>query len=186
MGYPDVVHRALDFAAVQHRAQVRKSPEAEIPYLAHCAGVALLLSRFGFDDEVVAAGILHDVVEDTPVTGEALEASFGPRIRALVEACSERDKSLPWEARKAAYIAHLRTAAPEARAISACDKLHNMQSLLRSARLGLDPFANMKRGREVQLGRFRQFLEALGDGWGHPLVEEIRATLLALEAETRS
>lgn len=184
MPYADLVHRALDFAAVKHREQVRKSPEAEIPYLAHCAGVALVLTRHGMDEEVVAAGVLHDVVEDCGVTGEELEREFGARVRHVVEHCSEQDKSLPWEARKAAYIARLRTADGDARAVSAADKLHNMRSLLKSARLGLNPFANMKRGRDVQLDRFRRFAEALGDGWSHPLVEEVQETLTALERET--
>lgn len=181
MSYPDLVHRALDFAAVAHRTQLRKSPEAQIPYMAHCAGVALLLARHGFDDEVVAAGALHDVLEDTGTPGEELEQRFGKRVRALVESCSEPDKTLPWEERKARYIAHLRHADADSRAISACDKLHNMHALLGSAKLGLDPFAQMKRGREVQLDRFRRFADALGEGWQHPLVDEVRRTVEELE-----
>jgi (p)ppGpp synthase/HD superfamily hydrolase len=177
----ELVHRALDFAAVAHREQLRKSPEAQIPYVAHCAGVAVTLARHGFGDDVVAAGALHDTLEDTETTAEELERRFGPRVRALVEACTEQDRALPWEERKARYIARLRTAEPEARAVSAADKLHNLESLLLTCRAGLDPFAQMKRGRAVQLDRFHRFLEALADGWQHPLVDEVRATLRALE-----
>ncbi|MBS2031681.1 MAG: bifunctional (p)ppGpp synthetase/guanosine-3',5'-bis(diphosphate) 3'-pyrophosphohydrolase [Deltaproteobacteria bacterium] len=182
MAYPTLVHRALDFAAIAHRTQLRKSPEAQIPYVSHCAGVALLLARHGLADEVVAAGALHDTLEDTEVTAQELEKAFGARVLFLVESCSEPDKSLPWEERKARYIAHLRVADPDARAISAADKLHNMQSMINAKRAGFDPFAQMKRGRDLQLDRFHRFVEALADGWSHPLVDEVRATLRELES----
>src|SRR4051812_21379763 len=91
MPYSALIHAALDYAAVAHRAQVRKSPEAEIPYMAHCAGVALILARHGLPEEVIAAGALHDTLEDTDAPPAALDQAFGPRVRALVQACSEPD-----------------------------------------------------------------------------------------------
>ena len=182
MAYPTLVHRALDFAAMAHRTQLRKSPEAQIPYVSHCAGVALLLARHGFADEVVAAGALHDVLEDTEITAAELEKAFGARVLFLVQSCSEPDKSVPWEERKARYIAHVRVAEPDARAISACDKLHNMRSMIHAVHAGFDPFAQMKRGRDLQLDRFHRFADALADGWSHPLVDEVRETLRELEA----
>ena len=181
---PTLVHRALDYAAVMHRTQLRKSPEAEIPYMAHCAGVGLLLARHGFDDEVVAAGVLHDVIEDTEASADEIRERFGSRVAQLILDCSEQDKSLPWEERKARYIEHLRTASPDARAISACDKLFNMNSLINSAELGLNPFAQMKRGRAIQIDRFERFLQALGDGWTHALVDVVAASLDKLKRLT--
>ena len=100
-----LLKRALDAAAVWHRDQHRKYPDARVPYVAHVAGVAVLLARHGFDDEVVAAGALHDVVEDCGVTLDEIAARFGARVAALVHDVTEADRTLPWEERKAQYLA---------------------------------------------------------------------------------
>ena len=68
----ELINRAAEFAAIAHREQIRKSPEARIPYIHHSVMVGLILQRAGFSDGVVAAGILHDVIEDTSVTEEIL------------------------------------------------------------------------------------------------------------------
>ena len=89
-----LLKRALDEAAVWHRSQRRKYPDVDVPYMSHLAGVAVTLGRHGFDDEVVAAGVLHDAIEDCGVTFEALSSSFGARVATLVLACTEVDKAL--------------------------------------------------------------------------------------------
>ena len=78
----DVVRRAAAFAEQAHRGQTRVSGE---PYVQHSLAVARILSELGLDHEVLAAAILHDVVEDTGVTIEDLTREFGPRIAALVD-----------------------------------------------------------------------------------------------------
>jgi (p)ppGpp synthase/HD superfamily hydrolase len=62
-----VIKSAFDWAAVWHQGQHRKYPGVQVPYMSHVAGVAAILSRHGFDDEVVAAGALHDVIEDCKI-----------------------------------------------------------------------------------------------------------------------
>ena len=61
-GYSDVINHALAFAAKHHDRQVRKG--TKLPYLTHPANVAIILSRYGRDNDTVVAGILHDVIED--------------------------------------------------------------------------------------------------------------------------
>ena len=63
IGYSDRINHALAFAAKHHDQQVRKG--TRLPYLTHPANVALILTRYGQEDETVIAGILHDVIEDT-------------------------------------------------------------------------------------------------------------------------
>jgi len=58
------------------------------------------LSGYGYDNETVAAGLLHDVIEDTTLEAADLDAAVGPRVRELVEAASEPDKTLSWRERK--------------------------------------------------------------------------------------
>lgn len=120
------------------------------PMMAHLTTVALLVMRAGFDDEAVAAALLHDSVEDANRTGErlrveTLRATMGDRVTALVldvtEPKEDADgRKLLWQDRKEAYIAHLATAPVEAAAISLADKLHNLWSMNETLAAGLDLF----------------------------------------------
>ncbi|MFM9103103.1 MAG: HD domain-containing protein [Cyanobium sp.] len=73
---------AFDFAFQLHQGQYRASGE---PYICHPIAVADLLRDIGASAPVIAAGFLHDVVEDTGVTPEEIEQHFGAEVRALVE-----------------------------------------------------------------------------------------------------
>ncbi len=173
---------ALDWAAVWHRDQRRKYPGAEVPYVSHIAGVATILSRHGFDEVVVAAGALHDVLEDCGVTHAELSAKFGESVADLVRHVSESDKSLSWEERKARYLDHFSTKPWSAQAISLADKIDNFQSIIVCKSAWGDPWAMFKRGRDAQLGRFRDLQTRALALPGHPLIDEYVATLAELEA----
>ncbi|MAJ59167.1 MAG: (p)ppGpp synthetase, partial [bacterium TMED88] len=73
---------AFDFAFQLHEGQFRASGD---PYIVHPVAVADLLRDIGASASVIAAGFLHDVVEDTDVTPDQLESHFGPEVRELVE-----------------------------------------------------------------------------------------------------
>ncbi len=90
------------FAIKAHMGQVRKS-ELDKPMIIHPLSVGMLLEEYGYDDNVIAAGYLHDVVEDTKYTIEEIEKIFGKDIASLVMTASEPDKSLSWEERKKTY-----------------------------------------------------------------------------------
>lgn len=94
-----IKEKAKMFAIQAHKGQIRKS-EPDKPMVIHPIGVGQLLESFGYDDNVVAAGYLHDVVEDTKYTIEDIEKEFGSDIASLVMGVSEPDKSLSWEERK--------------------------------------------------------------------------------------
>jgi (p)ppGpp synthase/HD superfamily hydrolase len=177
-----LVKRALDWASVWHASQARKYPGIRVPYVSHLAGVAAVLSRHGFADEVVAAGVLHDTLEDTETTFDELVAKFGVRVAELVRACSEEDKSLPWEERKARYLEAFAEKGWDAQAITLSDKIDNLQSILVCAQDFGDPWAQFKRGREAQLERFRALLERARRLSPHPLVDEYARVVAAVEA----
>ncbi len=172
-----LVKRALDHAAVWHRNQKRKYPGADVPYVSHPAGVALVLARHGFDGEVVAAGALHDVMEDCHVTRETLESLFGERVAALVQAVSEEDRSLPWEDRKRLHLQRLTKESWDAQAVAAADKIDNFASILVCAKDHGDPWAMFKRGRTTQMDRFDAFARMLSTSPPHPLSTEFREGL---------
>jgi (p)ppGpp synthase/HD superfamily hydrolase len=177
-----LLKRALDQAAVWHREQRRKYPTAEVPYVSHPAGVALTLARHGFDDEVLAAGALHDVMEDCHVTHDALAKLFGPRVASLVQAVSEEDKSLSWEERKRVHLERLAHESWDAKAIATADKIDNFASILVCAHDHGDPWAMFKRGRGAQIDRFDAFARMLDALPPHPLCAEYRAGLEAVRS----
>ncbi len=179
------IHQAIDLAARAHERQYRKDNDCRIPYAAHVFGVAYLLAEFGFDEDVLVAGLLHDVFEDRPDFMPEVER-FGERVAALVRAVSEQKKDdagkeRPWEVRKGDYIEHLRSAPPDARAISCADKIHNMQSIVLALDRGARIWLVLKASPEKQLERMRRLRAVLGDGWKHPLLERFDAVFAVLE-----
>jgi (p)ppGpp synthase/HD superfamily hydrolase len=173
---------AFDWAAVWHADQKRKYPNASVPYMSHVAGVAAVLSRHGFAEPVVAAGALHDVVEDCGVTYEVLAAKFGTAVADLVRHVSEEDKSLSWEDRKRLYLEHFAKKPWEAQAITLADKIDNFQSIIVCARVFGDPWPMFKRGRDAQIGRFRDLGARAARLSPHPLIDEYGAVLAQVEA----
>ena len=131
MGSP-LILRAADFAARKHRLQKRKDEESS-PYVNHPLAVALLLADVGGvnDPEVLAAAILHDTLEDTETTPAELEAAFGARVRALVEAVTD-DKKLRKAERKQLQIDHAGALSPDAVLIKLGDKIANVADVTHS------------------------------------------------------
>lgn len=174
---------AFDWAAVWHADQKRKYPNASVPYMSHVAGVAAILSRHGFAEPVVAAGALHDVMEDCAVTHAVLVEKFGGVVADLVRHVSEADKSLSWEDRKRLYLEHFSKKPWEAQAITLADKIDNFQSIVVCARaFSPEPWSMFKRGKEVQIGRFRELLDRAKSLPAHPLIDEYASTLTLVES----
>ncbi len=87
----ELLQRAYELAESSHASQERASGE---PYVSHCKAVAMILAEMHVPPAVVAAGLLHDIVEDTKVTIEDLRREFGKEISGLVQAVTKLD-SLP-------------------------------------------------------------------------------------------
>jgi (p)ppGpp synthase/HD superfamily hydrolase len=172
-----LLKRALDQAAVWHHEQTRKYPGVNVPYMSHLAGVAVVLARHGFDDEVVSAGALHDTIEDADVSAEDLAKLFGQRVADLVIAVTEADKSQPWEDRKRSYLEQFSRNPWEAQAITLADKIDNFQSIAVCAASYGDPWAMFKRGRSTQLARFEELRTRLRGLPRHSLIDDYEAAL---------
>lgn len=186
MAAPLLLKTALDWAAVWHQDQKRKYPPglpgSSVPYVSHIAGVAAILSRHGFAEEVVAAGALHDVLEDCGVTHAELAAKFGSAVADLVREVSEEDKSLGWEERKRAYAEHFSRKPWPAQAITLADKIDNLQSIAVCAKSFGNPWPMFKRGRDAQIERFRDLAARAQTLPPHPLIEEYVAIVADVEA----
>src|SRR5829696_8430671 len=147
-GYSDRINHAFAFAAKHHDQQVRKGTRA--PYLTHPANVAVVLTRYGRDDQTVVSGILHDVIEDCvrqAFTREMLEQrigdKFGPEVLETVLSVTQRrldddGVELSHDDRRDDYLQRLAGASEMARWVCAADKLHNAGTILADLRRTID------------------------------------------------
>lgn len=139
-----IVAKALVFATHHHQHQHRKG--TKIPYMAHLLNVCKILAERDCSDELLAAALLHDVVEDTEVTIQEVEEMFGNRIGELVRGATELDKlekkaiekESSWLERKEHTIHFLKhEATTDQLLVSAADKLDNLRSIVYDhARMG--------------------------------------------------
>ena len=133
--YPEAeakkIESAFEFAFNAHNGQLRKSGEA---YIIHPVAVAKILIGFGMDYQSVIAALLHDVVEDTPVTSEDVKKLFGQDVALLVEGVTKLGK-VPLASREEQQAENLRklllAMSEDIRVIiiKLADRLHNMRTL---------------------------------------------------------
>ncbi len=175
----DVKEKAKWFAMEAHKGQVRKS-ELEKPMIIHPIGVGQLLESYGCDDQVVAAGYLHDVVEDTHYTLEDIEREFGKEIANLVMGASEPDKSLSWEERKKHTIEETKKLPLRNKLVICADKINNLEDLfLKFEKTGKRDFQSFKRGEEAQKWFYTSVYESLIEGEDEhlPIFEHLKDIL---------
>ena len=186
-GYSDVINHALAFAAKHHDRQVRKG--TKLPYLTHPANVAIILARYGRDNDTVVAGILHDVVEDCVRDGytrEMLEQRIGDKFSAKVlEAVlaityrrhDDDGVELSGDERKTDYLERLAAANEEARWVCAADKIHNASSIVADLRRTVDPETVWNRfggGKSGTARWYRQVYDRLREvGFAAPIMTEL-------------
>lgn len=184
---------ALRYAARLHEGQRRDLDAAS--FIVHPLEVAALLHNSGEPDEVVAAGVLHDVVEDTDATVAELERRYGARVAALVAALTEDESIESYPARKQALRDQVRAAGPEAGAVYAADKVAKVREL--RARLACAAqdgrLAQDGRPEPVDAHRGPATAQRLEHYWeslrmleqlipGRPLVRQLRFELEILQA----
>lgn len=132
---------AIEFALRAHDGQMRKDNR---PYIIHPLTVGYILQNAGYSEDVVIAGMLHDVVEDTVYTAEDIQELFGERVAQLVLGVTEDKTIRDWMERNNAYIENLKNTDDETMAISAADVLDNRQSILWNLEKGNDIWKSFK------------------------------------------
>ncbi len=145
----NTIDKAITFAARAHSGQFRKG--TRIPYIVHPLGVARIIIQCFCPEHVTIAGILHDTVEDTPVTIEEIGQKFGRDVAALVDAATEPDKNDTWEIRKRHTIEMVQTLSDEAAILVLADKLDNIRAIREDLEInGEAVWDRFKRPRERQ------------------------------------
>ena len=189
----DVVCRALDFAYRLHDGQCRASGE---PYILHPIAVASILKDLGGSNAMIAAGFLHDVVEDTEVSCDQIEEMFGKEVRQLVEGVTKLSK-LSFESKTESQAENFRrmflAMAQDIRVIivKLADRLHNMRTLQhlrpekqilisRETREIFAPLAN-----RLGLGQIKWELEDIAFKYIEPEPYQMMESLVAETRESR-
>ncbi len=189
-----LVERAYRFSEKAHEGQKRASGE---PYVSHPLDVALILAHdLRVDATLVAAGLLHDVIEDTLATRDELEKEFGPEVATIVEGLTKIDKyefASKQEAEAENFRKMLLAIAHDIRVIlvKLADRLHNMRTLgavtdekqRRKALETLEVYAPL--AYRLGMGRIKDELEDLGFRYGHPeAFKDLVSKLASRKAES--
>ena len=194
-GYSDPINHAFAFAAKHHDRQVRKG--TKLPYLTHPANVAVILARYGRDEQTVVAGILHDVVEDCVRDGytqdmleQRIGDKFGNSVLETVLAVTHRrvdddGVELSSDDKKPDYLQRLETANEAALWVCAADKLHNANSILSDLRRTADPDSVWSRfnvGKTGTMKWYRDVLNRLKEiGFDQPIIGELADAVAELD-----
>lgn len=153
-----LIHLALGTAREAHAGQVRNGSGGR-PYIEHPIAVAERVAEAGYDDETVAAALLHDVVEDSGLTVAELRERFDGTVAELVAVLSDDESIASYADRKAEHRARVAAFGEPALAIYAADKLTNVSTLRR---------AYAKQGEQVAK-EFKVLLDLKLDVWGEDL-----------------
>lgn len=176
----NLIEKAARIAVDAHKTQLRKDDAS--PYIVHPFMVATILLKHGFRDEVVAAALVHDVIEDTEYPVEKMALELGPDVMHIVRAVTQ-DDALSWDDKKKNYIETVRAGDAEVKAVATADKIHNAESLLGGhERRGIDIWAHFNAGKDKKLWFENAMLTMLQETWQHPLVDEYAALVARLNA----
>ncbi len=166
-----LIEKATRIMLEAHAGQKRKTDDS--PYVVHPIMTAIKLAKHKFPDEVIAAGLLHDVLEDTKYPAAKIKKELGDKVLKIVQTVSE-DKSLPsWEERKLKYIARVKAGNSAAKAVSIADKIHNLESILAGHRtMGAKIWNKFTRGKNKKIWLESQMLKMFKSNWKHPMINE--------------
>lgn len=205
--YSPLLEAAVRLAAQGHHRQLRKRsrgahdctgdavplPSDCVPYLTHLTATACILARLGERDEVVAAGLLHDYLEDVPDPGgrERIRRAVGGEVLELVLALTETGRDHPdathsWPARKQGQVDRIAAMSRDAVVVKAADLLHNLSSLqadLEIATSALAVWGRFNAGPTRQMWYYRSLLDAIRQRLEpHPVVVELEQVVAGIGA----
>ena len=182
MMYTTKIQKAITFAIKTHEVYQKQTRKGKgISYISHPLTVGLILAKSGADDDIIAAGILHDTIEDSvsekKVTREMLVERFGEKVAVLVESVSETDKGLSWEERKKEALAHIKTFSRESLLVKSADIISNASELVDDYRReGEVVFTRFNAPKEKILKHYFEAINAIVEKWEEsPLAEDLRA-----------
>lgn len=188
MIYTTLIKKAISFSTQVHETdQKQKRKGKDIAYIVHPLSVGLILARSGASDEIVAAGILHDTLEDSiaenKITKAILIEEFGEQVADLVDSVTEQNKELPWEVRKQQALEHINKFSHGSLLIKSADILNNASELLDDyAKNGEAVFGRFNAPKEKILKNYFETISAIITSWPESaLVEDLQYLVEALQ-----
>jgi (p)ppGpp synthase/HD superfamily hydrolase len=182
-----LVGEAFELARTAHAGQIRNGSGGR-PYIEHPLAVAEQLAGQGCSDSVLAAALLHDVVEESEVEVEQIRARFGDEVGDLVAALTDAEEIESYTRRKEAHRAEVEAAGHKALIIYAADKLANIRALRRVyAEQGEAVGAELKAPLDVKVEVWEADVELLRSAYAElAFLPELEAQLRGLQADRRS
>lgn len=184
------VNLALKIAAKAHRDQVRKG--TDVPYVSHPVAVAMIISEYTTDKDIIVAGILHDILEDVEpsIYSEAdMRSDFGDKITDIVKDVSEDkiagEPEKPWIERKKGYLAHLDNLVNvEPIIVSTADKIHNLTDILEEyEKVGDSIWQKFNASKDDELWFYSEFLKIIEK---KQILEQMKVALASLVDRLKS
>jgi guanosine-3',5'-bis(diphosphate) 3'-pyrophosphohydrolase len=178
----DLIREALETARRAHAGQIRSGSSDGMPFIEHPIAVAERLVQYRYGDEVLAAALLHDVVENSEIEVAGVRERFGEKVAELVAALTE-DQSIPsYEDRKEEHRRRVAKADPAALAIFAADKLTNVAMLREAyALIGEGVSDELKVPLDLKIYIWESDLEMLfEEGAEMPLTDEFADEMVGL------
>lgn len=184
MRYSKLIQKAIDFAINVHEVkQKHKRKGKDIPYITHVLSVGLILARVTDDENIIAAGIMHDTIEDCKpqgsVTREMIETEFNESIGRMVDDVTEKEKNLPWLERKMAALDHIKHMEHDSQLVKSADVLHNLTELIQDLEKDGDTvWQRFNATKADTIKRYNTLIPELARVWSeNPLLDDLTASL---------
>lgn len=187
MIYTFFIQKAIAFAIKVHELDAMKRRKGtKIPYITHPLTVALILARVQEDENIIAAGILHDTIEDCEpygsVSEELIAKEFNAAVARMVNDVTEQDKSLPWMERKMAALAHIKDMSQDSLLVKSADVLHNLSELNDDLVIhGQRVFEKFNASKEDTILQYNRLIPEIKKAWSkNPLLLDLEVGLVTL------
>jgi (p)ppGpp synthase/HD superfamily hydrolase len=177
----DIILLAINFATKAHSGQKRKGKD--VSYITHPLSVGLLLASSGVKQDVVVAGILHDTIEDTNTSYNAIQKQFGKEVADIVNDVTEQDRNLSWIERKKQALEHVKDMQNESVLVKTADVLQNISEQIEDFKVeGNKMFERFNAKKEQQLNRYIKLTEAIKNREiDNPLLPQLEKKVLELQ-----
>lgn len=183
------IQKAIIRAVVLHDGQKRKGDG--LPYIIHPYSVVFILANYIDNENIIAAGLLHDTLEDvSDYREEDLKKEFGEKVLKIVKEVSEEKtadysrekKKATWQMRKEKYLSHLKKSSFEAMMVCAADKIDNLQSMMEAhEEQGDKLWEKFNASKDKKLWFYGEVLRILKERLDNNIVQDLEKTYLEAE-----
>jgi len=174
------IQKAIKFSIKTHDVyQKQKRKGKDISYITHPLTVGIIIARVEADEDLVAAGVLHDTIEDSvpekKVTREMLEERFGKKVADIVVSVSEMNKDLPWEERKREALEHIKRFNQDSLLVKSADVISNVSEIIDDhARYGDEIFYRFNAPKEKKIEHTLETISVILSKWEeNPLSDDL-------------